>query len=136
MNRASAERLVQAETVWALCNSKRFPAESFQETWRNILLYSEHTWGAHNSISQPDLPFVRDQWKLKQEFAVRADEQSRELLKRARAGDMSPCPDSQAPAGHSQVTGTDLSDSTEALDPFAALAIDVLNTSSWTRTDL
>ena len=49
MNRASAERLVQAETLWAIRNPGPFPATAFQEAWRNILLYSEHTWGAHNS---------------------------------------------------------------------------------------
>ena len=60
LNRASAERLAQAETLWAIRNAGPFPATAFQEAWRNVLLYSEHTWGAHNSISQPDLPFVRD----------------------------------------------------------------------------
>ncbi len=80
LNRASAERLVQAETLWAMRNPGPFPATAFQEAWRNVLLYSEHTWGAHNSISQPDLPFVRDQWKVKQAFALDADKQSRQLL--------------------------------------------------------
>ena len=51
MNRASAERLVQAETLWAMRNPAPFPAAAFQDAWRNVLLYSEHTWGAHNSIS-------------------------------------------------------------------------------------
>ncbi len=76
LNRASAERLVQAETLWAIRNPGPFPAAAFQEAWRNVLLYSEHTWGAHNSISQPDLPFVLDQWKVKQAFALDADKQS------------------------------------------------------------
>jgi hypothetical protein len=80
MNRASAERLVQAETLFALRSPRTFPAQEFQEAWRNILLYSEHTWGAHNSITQPDIPFVRDQWTVKAGFAIDADEQSRELL--------------------------------------------------------
>ena len=80
LNRASAERLVQAETLWAIRNPGPFPATAFQEAWRNALLYSEHTWGAHNSISQPDLPFVRDQWTVKQAFALDADKQSRQLL--------------------------------------------------------
>jgi hypothetical protein len=110
MNRASAERLVQAETVWGLRNPGQFPAAEFNEAWRNILLYSEHTWGAHNSISQPDLPFVLDQWKVKRAFAVDADSQSRKLLKQA------------------------LTQTAGAVDP--AAAIDVFNTSSWERTDL
>ena len=73
---------MQAETLWAMRNPGPFPAAAFQEAWRNVLLYSEHTWGAHNSISQPDLPFVRDQWKVKQGFALDADKQSRQLLVR------------------------------------------------------
>jgi hypothetical protein len=41
-----AERLVQAETMWAMLNPKQFPAAAFHEAWRQVLLYSEHTWGA------------------------------------------------------------------------------------------
>ncbi len=110
LNRASAERLVQAETLWAMRNPGPFPAAAFQEAWRNVLLYSEHTWGAHNSISQPDLPFVRDQWKVKQAFALDADKQSRQLLAQAlqRRTGVSPVPSE----------------------------LDVFNTSSWERTDL
>jgi hypothetical protein len=110
LNRASAERLVQAETLWAMRNPGPFPAVDFQETWRNILLYSEHTWGAHNSITQPDLPFVRDQWKVKQGFALDADKQSRALLAQAL----------QSRPGVSPV----------------ASELDVFNTSSWRRTGL
>jgi hypothetical protein len=107
LNRASAERLVQAETLWVLRNPGPFPAASFHEAWRNVLLYSEHTWGAHNSISQPDVSFVTDQWKVKQAFAVDADKQSRQLLADSLHG-----------------TGA------------AAAGVDVYNTSSWPRTDL
>jgi hypothetical protein len=83
LNRASDERLVQAEAIWAIHPQGPFPAEAFHQAWRSALLYSEHTWGAHNSISQPDLPFVRDQWKVKQGFALDADAQSRRLLGQA-----------------------------------------------------
>jgi alpha-mannosidase len=109
LNRASAERLVQAEALWAIRNPGPFPAADFQNAWRAVLLYSEHTWGAHNSISQPDLPFVRDQWQVKQGFALAADRSSRDLLARAGAG-----------ARAEEVSN----------------AVDVLNTSSWPRTDL
>ena len=109
LNRASAERLVQAECLWAIRDPSAFPAAAFQNAWRNVLLYSEHTWGAHNSIGQPDLPFVQDQWKVKQGFALEADKLSRELLQ--RAGE---------PIGSGETPG----------------AIDVFNTSSWSRTDL
>jgi alpha-mannosidase len=115
LNRASAERLVQAETLWALRQPRAFPVNSFFEAWRNVLLYSEHTWGAHNSISQPDIPFVRDQWKVKQAFALDADRGSRRLLAGAwQAG--------APPAG-------------AAPSPGSALPVDVFNTASWERTD-
>jgi len=101
---------VQAETLWAIRNPGPFPATAFLEAWRNILLYSEHTWGAHNSISQPDLPFVRDQWKVKQGFALDADKESRQLLDQAL----------QSRTGVSPVTSW----------------LDFFNPSSWTRTGL
>ena len=48
-------------------------------------MYDEHTWGAHNSISQPDHPFVKSQWAIKQAFALDGDKQSRQLLEAALA---------------------------------------------------
>jgi hypothetical protein len=119
LNRASGERLVQAETLWAMFSPGSFPAESFQEVWRNILLYSEHTWGAHNSISQPDLPFVREQWKVKQGFALDADRESRRLLEMVLGS-----------ARRQESNQPNNSNSVDESD------IEVLNTSSWSRTDL
>ena len=86
-----------------------FPSAEFAVAWKNVALYSEHTWGAHNSISQPDLPFVKNQWKYKQGYALDADKQSRELLDKALAW-------TRAASGTSSV--------------------DVFNTASWPRTDL
>ena len=110
INREAAERLVQTETLWAMLNPAGFPAEQFQEAWRNVILYDEHTWGAHCSISQPESDFTKAQWKIKQAFALNADLQSRNLLNNALAGHRTAV---------KQVT-----------------AVDVFNTSSWTRTDL
>lgn len=112
MNRESAERLVQAEALFALGQRQQRPAVRFEEAWKNVLLYSEHTWGAHNSISEPDLPFVLDQWRVKQGFALDADRQSRELLAAAV----------EARASSEAVVPPD--------------SIDVLNTTAWVRTDL
>ena len=110
INRTAAERLVQAETLSAMLDPRQYPAAEFADAWRNVILYDEHTWGAHNSITEPDKPFVKDQWKIKQAFALDADAQSRKLLvDRARP---------------------------RASDGPAAGAVDVFNTSSWPRTDL
>ncbi len=35
---------------------------------KNILLFHEHTWGAWCSISDPESPFTKDQWKIKKLF--------------------------------------------------------------------
>ena len=80
MNRESARRLLQAETLYAMLNPEKYTPERFSQAWRNVLLYDEHTWGAHNSISQPDHPFVKSQWAIKRQFAVDADIQSKTLL--------------------------------------------------------
>jgi hypothetical protein len=109
LNRASDERLVQAEALYSIRDLPAFPASEFQGAWRDSLLYSEHTWGAHNSISQPDLPFVKEQWSVKQGFALKADRASRELLRKA------------SEPGEPQLDND---------------WIDVYNTSSWERTDL
>ncbi len=86
MNRASADRLVQAEALWARFRPEAYPAEAFYQAWRDVLLYDEHTWGAHNSISEPDHPFVKSQWAIKQAFALEGDRQSRALLAGADEG--------------------------------------------------
>lgn len=108
INRHTADRLVQAETMWALRNPGPFPTDDFAKAWKNAALYSEHTWGAYNSISQPDLPFVKKQWAYKQGYALHAEASSHELLDQAMGG--APAPD--------------------------ASSVDVFNTASWPRTDL
>jgi len=110
LNRASADRLVQADALFAMLAPERWPAEKFAEAWRNVLLYSEHTWGAHCSISRPDDPFTTDQWRVKQAFALDADRQSRELLAAAI--------------------------SVRPAVPPPVSALDVWNTTQWPRTDL
>lgn len=87
MNRASADRLVQAETLFALRNPTAFPASDFLEAWRNVVLYSEHTWGAWNSVSDPDSDFVKAQWSVKRGFARTADALSHRLLDEAASGE-------------------------------------------------
>ena len=110
LTRMASERLVQAEAAWALRDPATFPADDFYAAWRAAILYNEHTWGAHCSISEPDNPFTLSQWQIKQQFAVDADQQSRALLQRAFVS--SPPPDT-------------------AVD-----TVDVWNTTSWPRTDL
>jgi hypothetical protein len=109
LNRWSSERLAQAETIWAMVAPDRRPAARFAEAWTRALMYSEHTWGAYNSTSEPDIPFVKAQWAYKQAFALDADRQSRQLLEEAIA-----------------MRGPEA-----ARDQF-----DVINTTQWPRTEL
>ena len=110
VNRQAADRLIQDEAIWSMRAPDSFPAAEFTAAWRNVILYDEHTWGAHNSISEPDLPFVKGQWAIKQRFALDADSASKAFLEKA------------SPGASDQVK--------------AESGIDVFNTHSWTRTDL
>ena len=72
---------MQAETLSAMLDPRKYPAEQFFEAWRNVILYDEHTWGARQyNVTDYDVPFVKDQWKIKQAFALDGDAQSRKLL--------------------------------------------------------
>jgi hypothetical protein len=87
--RASARRVAQAQTLWAMTNPSAFPSAQTAEAWRSILLWHEHTWGAADSITQPDRPDVVAQWEYKRAFAAQADALSRRLIEAAmpRRGD-------------------------------------------------
>lgn len=105
--RTAAERLVQAEAFWAIRRLADYPASDFQQAWRNVLLYNEHTWGAYSSISQPDSDFTKAQWAIKQAFALEGQRRAADLLARSLP----------QPAGNPS-------------------AIDVFNSLSWARSGL
>ena len=106
MNRRSADRLTQAQALWAMFAPERWPAAHADEAWKKVLLYTEHTWGAWNSVSQPELPFVANQWAIKRGYAEEAAALSTQIFESAR--------ERTGPAG----------------------SIDVVNTLSWARTDV
>jgi len=108
--RTASERLVQAEAIWAMIDPKGYPADDFYRAWRNVLLYNEHTWGAHCSISRPDDKLTEAQWKIKRSYALDAGLQSCRLLAAATV---------KRKSSKKQVS-----------------SIDVFNTASWARTDL
>jgi len=116
MNRASSDRLAQAETIFAMLNPATYPVARFEEAWNDVLLYSEHTWGADCSVSQPEHQKTREQWEIKKSYADKADKNSRRLLEQALA--------------NQTVT-----------PPAAAVAakpgaLEVINTLSWPRTEM
>jgi alpha-mannosidase len=115
LNRATVDRLIQGETLWSMLAPTAYPASEYEAAWRNVAFFDEHTWGAHNSTEEPDLPFVKQQWETKREFALKADSQSREELEKVLHA-----PVEQTPSK------TELSHK----------AIQVYNTNSWLRTDV
>lgn len=111
MNRSSSDRVSQAETLFALRAPSAYPVADFSEAWKKVLLYSEHTWGAWCSVSDPESQATREQWEIKRSYALEADRQSRALLQRATGADVANPP----------ATGTEW---------------EVVNTTSWSRTEL
>lgn len=108
--RVATERLVQAQTLWTMLDRKNYPADRFYAAWREAILYDEHTWGAYNSISEPDSDFARRQAERKGRFAQDAYRMADELLTEAVA---------------TRVATTEMVE-----------AIEVFNTESRPRTDL
>ncbi|MCX7046517.1 MAG: polysaccharide lyase family protein [Candidatus Sumerlaeota bacterium] len=86
--RNAKETVGNAEKLLAMARRLKsdiaYPAEAFYSAWRNCLYYDEHTWGAHCSISKPDSDFTKDQWKIKAQFAMDADRESKALLAHAK----------------------------------------------------
>ncbi|MBI4662135.1 MAG: hypothetical protein HY735_25215 [Verrucomicrobia bacterium] len=86
LNRHTQQILPNAETLASLAAifspRERYPAEEFRDAWKNVMFYNEHTWGAHNSVSQPDREFVTRQWEIKESYAKRANLDARNLLAR------------------------------------------------------
>ncbi len=109
-NRNAVETLVRAQALWAMLQPDAYPADRVYAGWRNAVLYDEHTWGAWNSISDPDNPFAMKQAEIKQQFALDANVQAHRILDDALANRR---------ASDKKVK-----------------AVEVFNTHSWSRTDL
>jgi alpha-mannosidase len=113
--RNAEQRLASAAAMAALADriapAGKYPALAIDAAWRNCLLYDEHTWGAHCSISQPDSDFTLAQWKIKAQYAVDAAGQSQQIQRAAV----------QALAVQIRTDGP---------------ALFVFNPASWPRTDL
>jgi alpha-mannosidase len=86
INRNAADRLTQATALAAMTTPTSFSPAAFGKAWRNVLLYSEHTWGAAGSVTQPEAPMTTQQWATKRAFADDAEKQSLALLDVATRG--------------------------------------------------
>jgi alpha-mannosidase len=108
-NRASSSRMSQAEAMWVMKGATAFPADTDRDAWKNVILYSEHTWGADVSVTRPLSDKTMEQWIIKKSYATQADSLSLGLVQGALAS-----------ADGSPVEN----------------AIDVYNTNSWVRAGL
>ncbi len=119
MNRASSDRLAQAETLFAMLKPAAYPAAAFEDAWNNVLLYSEHTWGAdvqHQPAGKPEDPRpMGNQAGLR-----RSGGQAVARVARAAVARSAPARASDTPDGVTTNAG----------------AVDVFNTLSWPRTGL
>ncbi len=88
LNRMTHSDLVSAEKISALAakldlaKAFRFPEGQIREAHELAMLYDEHTWGAYNSVDEPQSELARSQWAAKSSFAYEAREASRTLLRR------------------------------------------------------
>ncbi|SDE91369.1 glycosyl hydrolase-related protein [Terriglobus roseus] len=109
MSRNAAERITQAAALAAAFHPESYAPDKYNEAWRNVLLYSEHTWGAYCSVSDSENPFTLKQWAVKRAFAVDAAKDADTLL---------------ADALGSGSTTT------------SAAEVDVYNATSWSRSEV
>ena len=79
-NRATSARMSQGEALWVMKNPPNFPADTDRDAWRNVILYSEHTWGADVSVTRPLSQKTMEQWIIKRSYATNADSLSRQLM--------------------------------------------------------
>ena len=87
INRQAHNELLTAEK-WAFVaslmnNDFSFPQNEISEGYNKTMLYDEHTWGAWNSISDPESEFARSQWTIKSGFAYQAREIARTVTNRS-----------------------------------------------------
>jgi hypothetical protein len=84
LNRLAHNELLTAEKAAAIAASldreQEYPASEITEGQEISMFYDEHTWGAYNSIDEPDSELARGQWAFKSGFAYQAREVGRTLL--------------------------------------------------------
>jgi alpha-mannosidase len=81
MNRHAKERLIQADTLWAMLHpGQPAPRTDFDEAWRNVLLGSEHTWCYADPARQP---ITNDILKVKFGYFQEANDRSQKLFAEA-----------------------------------------------------
>lgn len=134
MNRESSDRLTQAAALWAMLEPKSYPRAAFEDAWNSVLLYSEHTWGAHCSVWGPERQETKEQWEIKRGYALAAERQSRALV--GRASSLSSNAGFKPADSGRGSTGGKMPVLLGGQDARPITAMDVFNTTSWPRSEL
>lgn len=83
-NREAASRLAQGQILWSMLRGPEgYPAAEVEAGFKNVALFSEHTWGASASGPDPDSPFTVDLWNGKKMYCDSADYYSRSVFRQA-----------------------------------------------------
>jgi alpha-mannosidase len=69
-NRHNTEDIIQLETLFALSGRKGYDPDFFSYLWKQIILFTEHTWGSYKSATDFSDPYVYGQWKVKADYAL------------------------------------------------------------------
>lgn len=84
ITRVAHQDVIAAEKVWASAGGAgrqaRYPIGELNRVWDDVLLYDEHTWGAHNSMTEPTSDFVLRQFAIKAAYATDASALANRLL--------------------------------------------------------
>ncbi|RAJ87282.1 glycosyl hydrolase family 38 [Chitinophaga dinghuensis] len=78
-NRITSLKLQELTTAAAILHPASYNENDYYRAWTNVIMFHEHTWGAHNSISEPEVPFVTEQWRIKKQFMLDADSITRKI---------------------------------------------------------
>ncbi|MCY3414916.1 MAG: hypothetical protein INQ03_24920 [Candidatus Heimdallarchaeota archaeon] len=87
ISRENSERL-SLLTKLASKRNQVLDTQLMKEAWKQVLLFSEHTWGAWNSMIKPDDPFVHTQWAWKAKRVELSTELSQKLLQDLLRGEI------------------------------------------------
>jgi alpha-mannosidase len=86
-DRRNQNRALSAEILSSLTHSLDTnlhpPNGIFDDIWRNIVLFSEHTWLSYNSVSQPDHEESIRQLRVKDDRATRASIEIQDVMNRS-----------------------------------------------------
>ena len=86
IDRENQNRAFSAEVLSSAVNSFQpdvhAPQRQMTDIWRNIVLFSEHTWTSWNSVSQPDHGEAVDQLEVKDGRAITARLEIRDAVNR------------------------------------------------------